>query len=134
MKKGDGIAYLAFYIIIPIIITAISLVTFPVNDNVSAIYCYITILISALNCIYDAANRWEDKKSIRNTKLLVILLMTSIVVIYCLVVIIYILIANSTACRYDGILCVYFISVIVSFLDIGACFIKDIEIKKLVSA
>ena len=59
--------------------------------------------------------------------------MTGIVAIYCLVVIIYILIANSTECRYDGILCVYFVAVAVSFLDIGACFIKDIELKKLVS-
>ena len=133
LKKGDGIAYLAFYIIIPVIITSVSLVAFPEDDNVSAIYCYITILISALNCIYDGANRWDDKKSIRNTKLLAILLMTGIVASYCLFVIIYILITETTKCRYDRILCLYFGAVLVSFLDIGACFIKDIELKRLVS-
>ncbi|MBR3601476.1 MAG: hypothetical protein IKL49_04035 [Lachnospiraceae bacterium] len=134
MKKGDGIAYLVFYIIIPVTITAVSLVAFPENDNISAIYCYISILISALNCIYDGANRWEEQKSIRNTKLFFMLFMTSIVATYCLVVIICIMITQTTACRCDWILCVYFGTVLVSFLDIGACFVKDIELKKLVSA
>ena len=77
-RKGDGAAYLVFYIFIPVVVTAVSLLAFPEN-NISMVYCYVTILVSALNSIYDSA-MW---------------------------------------------LFVYFLAVLVSLLDVVACFVKD---------
>ena len=68
-RKGDSIAYFALYVLVPVIITWVSLKTLS-TDDVSIIYCYMTILISALNSIYDGANRWNSKyKSIRNARI-----------------------------------------------------------------
>ena len=51
-NKGDGVAYLVLYIIIPVLITALSLANMSKTDEIAEIYCYISIMISAFNCIY----------------------------------------------------------------------------------
>lgn len=128
-KKGDGIAYTVLYIIVPVVVTAVSLSALP-EDDISIIYCYMTILISALNGIYDGWGRWNiGQKSIRNTKLFIILLSNAVVSIYCFVIIMYILIAKSTSYRHDWILLAYSIAIIVSLYDVFGCFARDMVLR-----
>lgn len=46
-SKGDGVAYLVLYIVIPVLVTAFSLITISPSDKVAEIYCYMSIMISA---------------------------------------------------------------------------------------
>lgn len=127
-RKGDSIAYLSLYIVIPVIITWISLQVLPM-DNISIIYCYLTILISSLNSIYDSANRWNSAtRSIYNLKLFIIMLSNLIIIIYCFYVVMYILISQSTNCRCDWILFSYIFATIISLVDAISCFTNDIII------
>ena len=124
-RKGDGAAYLVFYILIPVTITCISLSTFP-SDDIAAIYCYVTILVSALNCIYDAGNRWiAGTKTVKNTKLFWVIFSAGIVVIYCIFVIFNMLMTKDTSYRCDWFLLAYAIVVIVAVIDIVSCFSAD---------
>lgn len=132
-RKGDAVAYMAFYILIPIIITVISLVNFPAND-IAAVYCYVTILVSALNSLYDAGNRWDSaRKSVKNTKLFIMFCGSGIVTIYALVVVFGMLIAERTI-RCDWVLFSYVLVVIVAVFDFAACFFADMSIKELVAS
>lgn len=127
-KKGDGVAYFTLYIIIPIIITAVSLSVLA-SDNVSILYCYVTILISALNSIYDGANRWDNsEKSILNTKLFIVMAVDTLVAIYCAYVILYIMISDKANCRFDWILLVYAITFLISLVDTIGCFIPHLAL------
>jgi len=127
-RKGDSIAYLSLYIVIPVIITWISLQVLPM-DNISIIYCYLTILISSLNSIYDSANRWNSAtRSVYNLKLFIIMLSNLIITIYCFYVVMYILISQSTNCRCDWILFSYIFAIIISLVDAINCFTNDIII------
>jgi len=131
-RKGDAIAYLVFYILIPILVTVISLVNFPSND-IAAAYCYVTILVSALNSIYDAGNRWDNGvKTLKNTKLFVMGLGYTIVAVYAAYVVFYVLIAK-TMVRCDWWLITYFLGVIVAMFDFAACFLAEMSFKRLVS-
>lgn len=121
-KKGDGIAYLALYVIIPVAITVINLSMFPLSD-LAGVYFYVTILVSALNCIYDAWNRWiPGKRVLKNTKLFLMMLFTGIVAAYCLVVILYTLITQNGLYRHDWILLGYIVVIIISAVDSFNCF------------
>lgn len=132
-KKGDGVAYLVFYIFIPVVVTAVSLIAFP-QDDISAIYCYVTILISALNSIYDGANRWlYGVKSTRNTKLFLIYISDFFVSGYCIVVIIYMLVAKNADIRFDWALLAYFLAVVTAGFDVVGCFAKDMALLNCVS-
>lgn len=132
-RKIDGIMYLAFYIIIPVIVTALSLYFFP-TLNTAAVYCYITILISALNCAYDAANRWKSgRKTVINTKLVIMLIPVIIISIYCLFEILYISITAQTDFRIDWVLCVYFFTIAVALIDIVSCFAKEMALRDCIS-
>lgn len=131
-RKGDGVAYLVFYIFIPVVVTAVSLVAFP-EDNISAIYCYVTILISVLNSIYDGANRWlYGVKAMKNTKLFLIFISDFFVAGYCIVVIIYMLATQKTDIRFDWMLLAYFIAVVISLCDVVGCFAKDMALMNCV--
>lgn len=124
-RKGDGAAYLFFYIVIPVAITWISLTTFP-NNSVAAIHCYVTILVSALNCIYDAGNRWvAGKKSLRNTKLFLVILSSAVIVAYCTVVIINMSMTENIASRCDYLLLIYIVAIIVTLTDVVGCFLAE---------
>lgn len=128
-KKLDGILYFIFYIIIPVVITAWSLYAFP-SDIAAGVYCYLTIFISALNCLYDAINRWQGVKSIVNVKLIIMIISITIVGIYCFAVILGMLLTKSIAHRVDGVLCVYFVIVVVAMSDLFCCFASDLTMRK----
>lgn len=131
-KKGDGVAYLILYILIPVTITAVSLSVLP-KDSISIIYCYITILINALNSMYDVSNRWNSgKKTVNNSKLFIILLSDLVVAGYCGYVVLNILISKNIGCRVDWIFLVYFFTVVVAIVDIGACFAYDMALRDCV--
>ena len=134
-RKGDGVAYFVLYLCIPIIITIISLFTVS-KDDISIAYCYVTIMISALNSIYDSANRWssDKSKSVKNIKLLIMILCNSVITIYCLSVFFYVLISENSSdmCRCDGILMIYFVVVAIALVDMFTCFIRDISIQECI--
>ena len=129
-KIGDSTAYLIFYVIIPVLVTYLSLKVFP-SDLTSGVYCYVTILVSILNSMYDGAGRWRSgTKSRRNAKILVIWLSDGVVGIYCLYVIFSVLIVHNINCRQDWILLAYGGAVLVALWDMGVSFLKDITLKK----
>lgn len=129
-RMGDATAYMVFYIVIPVLITLFSLHVFP-TDLVSGVYCYVTILVSALNGIYDGANRWRSGiKSRRNAKIFAILVFNGIVAVYCLYVIFSVLIMNKMDCRNDCILFFYGGTCFIAIWDFVASFLKDMTLKK----
>lgn len=116
-KMLDSSLYLIFYVIIPVIVTVFSLIEFP-TETVPGIYCYVTILVSGLNGIYDASNRWRSQeKSRRNGKILAIGICDVVVVFYCFAVIISALIASSVNFRWDWILLVYIGTIVIVLND-----------------
>lgn len=133
-KNSDAVLYLVFYLFIPIVITYISLRTF--SDNiVSGIYCYVTILVSALNGIYDATNRWDGTaKSVRNTKIFMIFLSNGVVAAYCVFVVLSVLISQSMVCRCDWILLAYGGTCLVSMWDFVGAVSKNLAIREVVNA
>lgn len=123
----DSFLYFVLYIVIPVIITSASLNALN-NDGIAVVYCYITILISALNGIYDSINRWNSGiRSIRNTKLFIIIASNTVIGIYCTYVILNILINPNWNCRMDYILLVYFFTIVISLSDVCACVSKEIS-------
>jgi len=127
---GDATAYMVFYVVIPIIITFISLRVLT-TDLVSGIYCYVTILVSVLNGIYDGANRWRSGiRSRRNAKIFAIWIFNGIVAVYCIYVILSVLIIKKTDCRNDYILLSYIGTCFVAIWDFVASFLKGVTLKK----
>ena len=57
-RKWDAIFYTLLYIVVPVFSTVVTLLNIQMAERALA-YCYLTILISIANCIYDAAGRWE---------------------------------------------------------------------------
>ncbi len=134
-RKHDGALYFVFYIIIPVIVTAWSLYALP-DDSVAGAYCYLTILISALNCLYDAVNRWQDERSVINVKLAIMMASVAIVAIYCFAVLVGILVTAAanpeapSALRADAFFCVYFGTIMIALFDFGCCFVSAFPIRK----
>lgn len=132
-KKGDAVAYFVFYLLIPITITTISLVQNKGNSLENSIYCYMTILISSLNAMYDGANRWVSRKTPQNIKIFIIFLSNSIVSVYCIFVILEMLILDNTDLfQCDWIFFSYIGSVCVTLFDIVACFTKDMALSSYI--
>lgn len=125
-KKGDGVAYLVLYIIIPVLITALSLANMSKTDKMAEIYCYITIMISAFNCIYDGANRWDKGKSIRNTKIFLIHMCNGIIALYCIAEILQMTLLGNALFENEHIFLIYFIAVAIALHDIYMCFGQDL--------
>lgn len=120
-KTLDGSLYCVFYVLIPVIITAASLVNLNRENITNVAYCYVTILISSLGCIYDAINRWEDRiGSDRNRKLFIMILFLLVVAIYCMVVIFFALIASKII-KGDIFLFAYVASNIIAIGDWFNC-------------
>lgn len=133
-KNSDAVLYLVFYLFIPIVITYISLRTFP-DNIVSGIYCYVTILVSALNGIYDATNRWNGiVKSVRNTKVFIIFFSNGVVAAYCVYVVLSALISQSMIFRCDWILLAYGGTCFVAMLDFIGAVSKNLAIREVVNA
>lgn len=124
-RKLDGSLYFVFYIFIPIVITGISL-TINYEEKYQAAYCYVTILVSAFNSIYDATNRWTQTKSLKNLKLLIVMFSTAIIAGYCIFVIIYFFMNGNIVDRLNWIFLFYIIAIVVSVCDIVALYTSDI--------
>lgn len=127
-RKGDAGAYMALYIVLPILITSLS-IKYPA-DNIATVYCYLTIFVSAVNGIYDAANRWVGR-TFRNFKLFIIIVGCAAVCIYTAYVIFSLLITKAVT-KFDGILFVYLLVLLIALPDFIACFAKDIAYKDCV--
>ena len=131
-KIYDGCLYFVLYIVLPIIITSASLIALGNADVMNVTYCYITILISALGCIYDAINRWEQKDgSERNRKLFIMILCLICVAIYCLVVIFAALIPRMII-RKDVFLLAYVASNVIAIMDAANCVLIKLAKQKIV--
>lgn len=128
-RIGDSAAYFAFYVVIPILITIVSL-NARSTELIADVYCFVTILVSVFNGIYDAGNRWHgNEKSRRNLKLALIMLFNSVVAIYCLYVIFLALIAHDISLRCDLILLSYSGTCIIAVWDLGKSFLNGIALK-----
>lgn len=122
----DGSLYFVFYMLLPIIITSASLIALTSADLINTAYCYVTILISSLGCIYDAITRWEHRTgSERNRKLFIMILFMICVVIYCLVVIFVALIARKIV-RNDFFLLAYIASNVIAIVDAVNCIMQNL--------
>lgn len=128
-KKKDAVGYFILYIIIPITITVISLIQNQKNEITNIIYCYMTILISSINAIYDGTNRWTNNKSPVNLKIFIIYMSNAVVCMYCIAMILGRLIQGEEwSWQLDQVLLSYLVSVIIALIDIITCFTKDIAL------
>ena len=125
-NKGDGVAYLVLYIIIPVLITTLSLITMSKTDKIAEIYCYISIMISAFNCIYDGANRWDKVRSGRNAKLFLILGSNGIIALYCIIEILQIFLLKKVIFELEYTFLIYIVVIVVALHDVYICFGQDI--------
>ena len=118
-------------VLIPVIVTVVSLNVLSTEDTAIA-YCYMTILISSLNGIYDAGNRWDSgNKSTRNTKIFLIIVFNIVISAYCFWVIMQILIGQGlyVVYRWDWILLLYFFVIAIALSDIVGCFASDMALR-----
>lgn len=124
-RKGDGVAYFFFYACVPVVVTWLSLKTLPVNA-VASIYCYTSILISGLNCLYDAGNRWESgKRSFKNTKIAIMMICTAIPAVYCFCEIYFFAVHPDNVWQGDWVLFAYWVVVIIAIIDMSGCFANE---------
>jgi len=132
-KKGDAVAYLIFYISFPIAITYLSLKVFP-EDVTSGVYCYVTFLVSILNNLYDAANRWDyGAKTKRNSKIFFMYVFDVIAGIYCLYIVLSVLVTHDFGYRNDIILCAYIVTCLIALWDIVATFARETTLTKAIA-
>lgn len=96
------------------------------TDKVAEIYCYISIMISACNCIYDGANRWDKGKSIRNTKIFLIHMCNGIIALYCIAEVLQMTLLGNVLVENEYIFLTYFIAIAIALHDIYMCFGQDL--------
>lgn len=126
-NKIDGALYLFFYCAIPVVVTIFSLQHVQ-EGKLDSTYWYVTVLISAAGCFYDAINRWKSKvKCFHNFKMLFIMIPTGVVVSYCGLFILAHLMDISIP-RWDYALCAYFITVAVALSDFIICFAREVTL------
>ena len=117
----DALMYIALYVAMPIMITAVDLLDFPTGSS-GAAYPYLCIIISALNCLYDIKNRWDNgAASISNTKLFIMGVATTIVLGYAVFEVLLLSRGINLTMRCDAVLCIYFVSSVVSLIDALSC-------------
>ena len=125
-KTADAVAYFVFYIVIPILVTVVGLFNFnTASDSISIAYFYITIMISSLNCIYDASNRKVEGKTVKNFKINLICIFSGVVSIYCFSEMLFIMNLKNISFRFDYILLAYFGVAIIGCYDFITCMFKD---------
>lgn len=120
-RKGDASAYMVLNFIIPFLITYHSIGV--LSGSIEIVYCYLTVLISAISCIYDAANRWVGK-SFKNAKLFIVLVSCASVCVYAAYIVFSVLITKSVS-KFDWILLLYLFVLLVALPDAIASFVKD---------
>lgn len=134
LQLADAIAYLCFYVIIPVIITAITFSNFP-TDVAAGIYCYLSILINTLNCIYDAFGRWGKSRRFKNSKLFFfIILPAGIIAVYSLTLVFYMAITQTNSHTCCGILYIYCIPMLIASVDVLACFADKMAFNAMVES
>lgn len=132
-RKADAAAYLLFYIVLPVTITYLSLEVLS-TDISATVYCYVTIFVSTLNNLYDAANRWDyGTKTVRNSKIIFMYVFDIIVAIYCVYIIMSLLIVEELDCRKDWLLCAYIVTCLIALWDIVATFARETVLTKTIS-
>lgn len=131
-SKGCGVAYLVLYIVIPVLVTAFSLITISPSDKVAEIYCYMSIMISAFNCIYDGANRWDKARTRRNLKIFLILVSNAVIALYCIMEILQMMLLKTVIYASKYVFLVYFLMIFVALYDIFICFWQDMTWKECV--
>ena len=119
-RPWDGCLYLFCYLIIPIVTTVVSLF-FSTQTYASTVYCYVSIFICTLNCIYDAINRFDEIKSVKNLKLAIIIFVSFISTIYSIVVVFVSLVSGEIIWTYDWCLLSYLIAAGIAFMDVLTC-------------
>ena len=118
----DCLLYLLFYIIIPIVITAANFVSSSEESGLLTVYLYVSALISAANCAYDAVNRMREKPSFRNIKLGVMCGGATVTGVYCFCAALWLLITNKTVpWGFDILLLFYFAVAVVALADTCIC-------------
>ncbi len=134
MDIGDGFFYLACYGVIPITITAFSLIA-STNELVSLTYLYITIFVSALGCIYDMTSRYKQtQETFLRGKLVILSIPSFVIGLYCIIVAFGIMITSSIQYRCDKIMLCYIVSVVICLADLVITIIKNTMIKKQVES
>ena len=129
-RRWDGLCYIFFYIIIPIVLALIGLHT---SQNDAALAnCYLSIVISALNCLYDTFGRWNDNMPTKKIKLSVIMFCCFVVFTYAFIQFAAGLAGDIQAFRNDMILCMYAPAVIIGALDAGSLLSRTDALKELV--
>ena len=118
LRVADAIAYFVFYVAIPIF-TAYASLARESMTNTERFYSYLTIMISALNCIYDACSRTNGNSGTKK-KIAIIIFGASIVSLYCLYVVCTIPLEN-TQWRCDYILLAYSLVCAIAFKEIAQC-------------
>ena len=127
-RKWDAIMYFALYIVVPVFVTIVTLLSIQNSERALA-YCYVTIFISVANCIYDALGRCIKKQPFLNRKLAIIIVINTLIASYCVFEIFMILGGGKTTYRFDWILAIYPVAIIVALVDFVLCFIEDLAIK-----
>ncbi len=131
-KKADALLYFFFYIAIPIIVTPLGLSTTK-NQGLATAYCYLTILISLLCCLYDAINRWKSKrKTIINSKLFIMCIPIVLLTVYCIFEIAYYF-SLSSFYSFDNIFYIYLVTMVMSLIDIVSCFANELAFNMSIS-
>ena len=124
LRVADSLAYFVFYVAIPIFTAYASLARQSMSNN-ERIYSYVTIMISSLNCIYDACSRISNTPRAKK-KLLLIICGAGTVFLYCLYIVCTIPLENMQW-RCDYFLLVYSLVFIIALKEIAPCIAKIIK-------
>lgn len=131
-RRWDGMLYGFLYILIPIIITVVSL-TLSANELILVANCYLMLIINAANCFYDALGRWDDNVPLKKWKLGVLFCANIAVFVYGFAQLVAILSFSSLKLRCDVLLCLYLPAVAVSLIDILALSAKRAALNSIVN-
>lgn len=131
-KRWDGIAYAIFYLIIPVALTVAGKVTS--KDALAIANFHLSVIINALNCIYDAFGRWDDNMPVKKCKLIVIIGSCVVLFVYSMLRLVVTLVGDAFAFSYDGILYLYLPAVVVGFIDIIALAGRTEALKEMTKA
>lgn len=123
---ADSIFQVILYIAFPIAVTVNGIP----NKNTAAnrAYFYLTIIISALNCLYDAWSRSKVKKNkVKDTKLILLGGPIIGVCMYCVIQVLQVLAVGPKASYPDLWLCMYFVSVAIVACDFFSIVFHKLE-------
>lgn len=130
-RKWDMLAYFIVYLLLPITTATISLLSLK-TGAIEKAYCYWSILINAVGCLYDAASRKSQVKSVKNLKVYMIIGATLVVLIYCVINLVDVLMSTNIVPRCDDFMWAYLVVVAIWLIDAFIGIGKDIAFTKCV--